>query len=46
VKPTDYYPAETRAKIIRSAFQRRGKALDLKKKDLLGNARATIRELR
>jgi hypothetical protein len=45
-KPTDYYPAETRAEIIRGAFQRRGRALELKKRDLLGNARATIRELR
>jgi hypothetical protein len=46
VKPTDYYPAETRARIIRSAFQRRGRTVELKKRDLLGNARAVVRELR
>ncbi len=46
VKPSDYYPAETRARIIRSAFQRRGRSLELKKRDLLGNARASTRELR
>lgn len=46
VKPTDYYPAETRARIIRGAFQRRDRALELKKRDLFGNARASTRELR
>ncbi len=46
VKPSDYYPADVRAQILRNAFQRRGRALDLRKRDLLGNARAPIRELR
>jgi hypothetical protein len=46
VKPSDYYPADVRAQMIRAAFSKRDKALQLKKRDLLGNVQATIRELR
>ena len=46
VKPSDYYPADVRAQMIRTAFSKRDKALQLKKRDLLGNVQATIRELR
>jgi hypothetical protein len=47
--PSDYYPAEVRARIIRESYQRRAKALERKqalKQNLLGERKAAVRELR
>jgi hypothetical protein len=44
-KPSDYYPAEVRARIIREAFQRRSRSLQLKQ-GLLGERARPTRELR